>query len=655
LSTSNRSRQTKVTLLLVAIAFLGSHLCLGLLPGVFVTWNGQMTDQLFRLRHAFDYLRPPYDETIVHIDLNNTTIQKLNTYYLNRSHFARVVQNLAKMGAAAQAYDFIFASRLDPRDDQALIEATRAAGTVYYGLAFSLSDAVNTGKKSTESEAVHQYLERTKWPLQVSGDSSHLFPGKDPLATFIPLASAARGLGFLNLRPDADGVFRRLPLLVKYDGGCYPSFALRIVCDYLGVPPEKVVVAPGKDVTLKDAGKPGGIAHDVVIPIDDRGNMLVDFIGPWERLTHYNFVDVYQASTNEDEMEAWTDELRGKIALISDVSTGVTDLGPVPTDLSFPLSGFHSNAIHTILTEQFLREASGTEMLLIELFLTALILLLSLKYATALFPIQMVMLVAGYGVVSAASFLKARVVLGVVGPLLLIALAAVLVTAYRFFVGAKEKEVLRRTFEAYFPPLVVRKLMANPAFLTLGGQKKELTVLFSDIKDFTTHSANLTPAQIQQFLNEYFEAMVEIVFQHEGTVDKYIGDGLMVFFGDPEPQPDHALRCVHAAIEMQKKTAELREKWLRNDGFPLHIRIGINTGEVVVGNMGSARRLAYTVLGSAVNLAQRLESNAPVGGILISPRTYDLIKDEIPARSIGPLKVKGIDQPISAYEVLIEA
>jgi len=197
--------------------------------------------------------------------------------------------------------------------------------------------------------------------------------------------------------------------------------------------------------------------------------------------------------------------------------------------------------------------------------------------------------------------------------------------------------------------------MANPAFLTLGGQKKELTILFSDIKDFTTHSATLAPAQIQQFLNEYFEAMVEIVFQHQGTVDKYIGDGLMVFFGDPEPQPDHALRCVRAAIEMQRKTAELREKWLRNGGFPLRIRIGINTGEVVVGNMGSARRLAYTVLGSAVNLAQRLESNAPVGGILLSEQTHELVKAEIPAVSVGPLKVKGIEQPISAYEVLMEA
>jgi len=237
------------------------------------------------------------------------------------------------------------------------------------------------------------------------------------------------------------------------------------------------------------------------------------------------------------------------------------------------------------------------------------------------------------------------------GPLVMIVVAAILVTAYRFLVGAREKEVLRRTFEAYFPPLIVKKIMANPTFLTMGGQKKELTVLFSDIKDFTTHSAALTPAQVQQFLNEYFEAMVEIVFQHEGTVDKYIGDGLMVFFGDPEPQPDHALRCVRTAIAMQQRTAELREKWLKRGGFPLRIRIGINTGEVVVGNMGSARRLAYTVLGSAVNLASRLEANAPVGGILISERTHELVKADVPTQPVGPLTIKGLATPITAHTV----
>jgi adenylate cyclase len=128
----------------------------------------------------------------------------------------------------------------------------------------------------------------------------------------------------------------------------------------------------------------------------------------------------------------------------------------------------------------------------------------------------------------------------------------------------------------------------------------------------------------------------------------------MVFFGDPEPQPDHALRCVRAAIDMQKKVRDLKEKWEREGRIPIRIRIGINTGVVVVGNMGSARRLSYTVLGAAVNLAQRLESNAPVDGILISERTYELVKDQVPTLSPGSIKVKGIDEPVTVYEVIAD-
>jgi adenylate cyclase len=655
LTTNSRRQPTKVTILLVVTAFAAANLCLWLLPGVFAPWNAQLIDRLFRLRHAVDRLRPAYNEKIVHVDINNSAIQKLNNYYLNRSYYARVVRNLATMGATIQAYDFIFASRLNAQDDQALIDATREAGTVYFGLAFVLTQNGAAGKQRPDIEEIHRYLESTKWPLHVIGDPSGLYFGRDPLTTFIPLASVAKGLGFINIKPDGDGVFRRVPLLVRFGDGCYPSFALRVVCDYLDVAPEKMVVTPSKNITLRDVRQAGGATHDIVIPIDDNGNMLVNFIGPWERMTHYSFADIYNASDMPDEMETWAEELKGKIALISDVSTGSSDLGPVPTDLSFPLSGLHANAIHTILTEEFLREASGMEMAIVELLLAAIVMALSLRFATPFFPIHMVCLAAGYLIFVGVSFLKARLVFGTIGPLLMLFFSGILVTAYRYFIGAKEKEVLRRTFEAYFPPLVVKKMINNPGLLMLGGQKKELTVLFSDIKDFTTHSATLSPAQIQHFLNEYFETMVEVVFRHQGTVDKYIGDGLMVFFGDPEPQPDHALRCVHAAIEMQKKTGELRERWRQGGGFPLNIRIGINSGEVVVGNMGSSRRLAYTVLGSEVNLAQRLESNAPVGGILISQRTYDLVKEEIATRPMGALKVKGFEKPISAHEVLIEA
>jgi adenylate cyclase len=262
-------------------------------------------------------------------------------------------------------------------------------------------------------------------------------------------------------------------------------------------------------------------------------------------------------------------------------------------------------------------------------------------------------LIIGFIVAAITAFLFSNLIFNIVRPVMITVVAVFGVLVYRFINEEREKEATRRSFESYLPSSVVKRQLAHPESI-FEVQKKELTIMFTDIKSFTTYSSTMTPDQIQKFLAEYFDAMVQIVFKYEGTVDKYIGDGLMVFFGAPEPQSDHAVRCVKAAIEMQKKCRELKEKWIREGLFPLKIRIGINTGEVVVGNMGTQKKLAYTVLGSDVNLANRLESSAPVEGIMISRRTYDFIQGQVPTLPHDPILVKGLDMPIEVYTVPVD-
>jgi len=653
--TTDKKRNLQVTILLVLGSFIAAHFCFWVLPNVFETWNAQAIDQFFLFRSNSEHLRPYYDDIVVHVDLNNTSIQKLNNFYLNRSHHAQVIRNLAAMNVSAQLYDFIFAARSNERDDTALIDATSKAGNVYFGMAFELLKEEESQKRRQESIQHRKYLDRTKWQVIVKGDTTSFYVGANPLITFMDLASVSQGLGYLSLKFDRDGVFRRLPLLVRYEGSIYPSFSFRAICDYLNVPQEKVIIRPGKTITLKHAKRPGeAMPHDIVIPIDRHGNMLINYIGPWERMKHYNFADVLCASDDRDEMEMWKEELSGKIVVVSEVLTGSSDLGPIPTDTIFPLSGVHSNVIHTILTESFLRELSCSERLFIELLLLLIILILSLRFSSLGFSLGTLAVAGGYIGVTSLLFFYSNTILHVVRPVLMIVFAMISILAYRYISEEKEKEVFRRTLETYFPPLVVKKIIANPQIIGSGGQKKELTILFSDIKDFTRYTAAMEPDHIQRLLNEYFEAMTEIVFKYQGTVDKFMGDGMMVFFGDPEPQSDHALLCVRTAIDMQRKVSEIRAKWEKQGDMPIQIRIGINTDTVVVGNMGSSQRLSYTVLGSAVNLAQRLESNAPVGGILISQRTSDLVEDYISTRPLGQIKLKGFEESISVYEVPVD-
>lgn len=540
--TDKQQRLKSTMVFLVVVSFLASHLCFSFLPDIFETLNAKAIDSLFLFRTK--YLQPSYDDTIVHVDLNNTTIRDLNSYYLDRSHDARIIRNLSAMNVAAQLNDVIYAARKIDTIDRELIEATENAGNVYLGMTFNkLKKGIIPRQFNSANEKDMRYLEKTKWDISLEGTPDSLYTGFNPLITFYSLSDVSRGLGFINIQPDRDGVFRRIPLLVRFGTSFYPSFSFRAICDYLDVIPENIIVKPGKSISLKDARRSNETStHDIVIPIDQQGRMIINYIGPWEDMKHFNYSDIYFASDDRDELEMFEKELSGKIVVISDVSSRSTDVGPVPTDTQFPLGGVHANAIHTILTESFLKELSMTKMISIEIVLSIIILLISIRLSSLTFSFGALVVLGCYLLATSISFLYLGLILNVLRPILMIVLALIATVIYRYFNEEKEKAVLRKTFEAYFPPTIVKKILENPTRIHSGGQKKELTIMFSDIVDFTKYASGVSPEHVQKRLNAYFESMTEIVFKHQGTVDKFIGDGLMVFFGDPEPHPDHALR-----------------------------------------------------------------------------------------------------------------
>ena len=212
---TSRKRNLHFTIFLLVAAFVAAHLCFFLLPSVFETWNAKTVDRLFLFRSASDRLQPHYDDTIVHVDINNTTIHQLNNHYLNRSHHAQLISNLTAMNVSVQLYDFIFAARSNNKDDNALINATSKAGNVYFGLAFALLKETDQGYDDSKKTNAIEYLDRTKWCVVLKGDTKTFYEGVNPLTTFPALSSASRGLGYLSLKADRDGVFRRLPLLIR--------------------------------------------------------------------------------------------------------------------------------------------------------------------------------------------------------------------------------------------------------------------------------------------------------------------------------------------------------------------------------------------------------------------------------------------------------
>ncbi len=251
-------------------------------------------------------------------------------------------------------------------------------------------------------------------------------------------------------------------------------------------------------------------------------------------------------------------------------------------------------------------------------------------------------------------FVSFNYVISVVSAILAVLGGYVMSTTYHLVTERKERMLIKSMFSTYLNPSLVDELVAHPERLVLGGRREELTVLFSDIEGFTAMSEHLPPESLVSILNEYFSVMSGLIFQNDGTLDKYEGDAIMAFWGAPIPQADHALRACVTALQMQKSLVQLNEEWKKLERPPLRVRIGLNTGDMVVGNMGAIGKFAYTVIGDSVNLASRLEgaNREYRTGIMVADRTYELVREEILGRELDRITVKGRREPVRVYELL---
>jgi len=324
----------------------------------------------------------------------------------------------------------------------------------------------------------------------------------------------------------------------------------------------------------------------------------------------------------------------------------------VPGDAAYPLTGLHATAIDNIVEGSFLSRARWPAAA-VEGAALVLLAWLAIGRPGWLLPGGAAM-AALAAAIAGLAFVRGATLVPITEPLLAIGAFVAMAGAWRVIHESRERAITRRTFEAYFPPPVVARLLRDRA-QAAGSRRKVLTVLFSDIVGFTTRSAAMSPEAVQRFLSDYLGRMVAIVFEHGGTVDKFIGDGMMVFFNDPEDQPDHAERCVRCAVAMQAAVRGLGAALQRAGEPPMQIRIGINTGAVLVGDLGSPQRLSYTAVGSAVNLAQRLESAAAPGGILVSAATAAELPATIALGAEREIRVKGLDEPVRVCPVVLES
>jgi adenylate cyclase len=459
-------------------------------------------------------------------------------------------------------------------------------------------------------------------------------------------ASARSGGYFDNPFVDADGVFRRVPLVQAYEGYLFASLALATTQAHLDT--------AGIDLVVETEGSKGGTEYYALesinlknyrIPVDANGAVYVPYRG---RQGSFTYLPAHQILSGTVDPA----RLREKIVLIGTSAPGLLDLRSTPVQNIYPGVEVHANIISGILDDRIKHKPAwtiGYEFVLLVVIATSMALLLPLVS-----PLLAAAGTLGFTVtVVAGTFIawNYNLILPLASPLLLIVLIFMLHMTYGFFIESRGKRQLANLFGHYIPPELVDEMSASPEEYSLDGENREMTVLFSDVRGFTTISEGMDPKQLTQLMNALLTPMTRVIHKNRGTIDKYMGDAIMSFWGAPMADSQHARHALYAAMEMMDELKIMQEEF-RQRGWPeVNIGIGLNTGDMNVGNMGSEFRMAYTVLGDAVNLGSRLEGLTKNYGvnIIVSETTRAGIPEFV-FRELDLVRVKGKNEPVTIFE-----
>jgi adenylate cyclase len=455
------------------------------------------------------------------------------------------------------------------------------------------------------------------------------------------IAEAGEGAGYFNIFPDRDGTVRWIPLVIKYQDRYYCALSLAVLQKFLDSSPLVLRIAEFGVEEIR--------LGDLFIPTNEEGRMLINYRGPHKTFPHYSAVDVIHGRVPAGAF-------RDKIVLVGATAMGIYDIRVTPFDHVFPGLEVHANVIDTILKQQFLYRPNWATLFdLLAIVAIGLLLGIFLPKMKALWGAVMgILLLSAFFLASNQLFQKQGFWVNQTYPLFNLVLTYLTITGYRYMTEERERKKVRGAFQYYLNASVVEQMLKDPEKLKLGGEKKDLTVLFSDIRGFTSIAQDMAPEKLVKFLNEYLTKMTDIVFKYDGLLDKYIGDAIMAIWGAPLDQADHPFRACYTALEMVGELHLLQKKWAA-EGMPrLNIGIGINAGPMVVGNMGSERRFDYTVMGASVNLGSRLEGLNKVYGtnIISSEMTYERVREEFLGRELDMVRVVGQDQPVKIYELI---
>lgn len=626
---------------------------LGLMGSAWTQWDYQVLDFIYKKAVEKGH-GPQPSPLIAYLAISDDTYDAFGKNMLDRMDLARVNDTLKAFPPEAVAYDILFSRPSNLLSDQKFQESIENLGSVYLPVAFSLSDQPRIFK--WKNGVAYQRLKTIAENKLVEKGQGSPYHASHSLVQWDSFAGAAANTGHINALSDSDGIYRHLPLLIRVGPGYVPSLALSMFLDYVRVSLDQVVVDWGNTVTIP-ATPESFLDQDLEIPIDNRGRVFIPYVQVWGKdfplMTAHNLI---KYAEDENLHGNLADFFESKFILIGDISQGISDLGQTPLEENVPLVILHAALLNGLLTGSLYKKWTTSET---SIFLVVMALLIGLFAVPK--PLW-VLYVSGAGLVvfimgwTWYQFIQFKLFPAVTTTAGTLAIFTGLIVGLQW-AASRERAFIQRAFSKYLSPLLVEGLIESPNLLKSGGEERYMTVFFSDLAGFTSIAEMTTPPELASFMNDYFTDMTGIILNDGGIIHQYSGDSIMASFGTPLSMPDHANRAVLVALKMQRRLEITRKLW-QEQGYPaLHQRIGINTGQMYFGNLGSQQVFYYSVLGDAVNLGARLESANKFYGtnLMISEFTFQNIDlGRFHTRLLDFIKVKGKKKAVRVYEVFGE-
>ncbi len=638
----------------------------GVKPRLLQSFDNRCTDALFHIRGP-----QPTSSTVVIVDIDNDSLARYGQWPWSRHILAQLMEIINRQKPRAIMFDFVFPEpdRTSPSQFLAglpadvvtqIPAATRkqlqeddrfnhdlALGQVLANSPSVLGYALTMDTGLALGEDPFPSITIKFSPTQAASGQINLLHATNGVTNIADIAQA-ESEGFFNVYPGLSGTIRKVPLFMEYNGLPYPSLALegfRIGNDLT-------------TATIHLTTTSHGIKRDILgvqlgttfLPTDEQGQLTVNFRGPSESFPYISAADILSSKNLA--------KLKGRYILIGSSAAGLLDLRATPFSNVMAGVEIHANLIDNMVAGDPMTYDTYSEIGLTycTIIIGGLALAALLAYSTPIAGALGGVLLILISIASAYLLFMENRIVGITYPLFSTMTVFFIVTLFNYFFTGRDKRFLNDAFKRYVSPAVVKEMVNNPKRLSLSGETKSLTIFFSDIRDFTSISEELSPKKLSQLMNEYLTAMTEIIMQNGGTVDKFIGDAIMAIWGAPLDIPQQELLAVRTSL-LSLEVLEKQQPTWQKKGYPhIDIGIGLNSGPVRVGNFGSERRFNYTVLGDNVNLAARLEGlNKTYGSrILISEYTKRAVEKEIFCRYIDRVRVKGKEEPVRIYEPLCE-